>query len=155
VLALRGAAGAATGNDALARVFHLGGASPDADPLDFGRDAISLLRGFASDTFAGTHVALTNADYRWPIARPQRGIGTWPVLLHTIHAAAFADAGHAWSRRFDWHDLKFSTGAELSLDLVAGYSFPFTATAGVAWGHDGAGVVSDTSTVYVRVGRAF
>ena len=67
---------------------------------DFGRSATSLLRGFGANTFAGTHVAVLNADYRLPIARPQRGIGTWPLFLHTIHAAVFADAGHAWTQTF-------------------------------------------------------
>ena len=57
-----------------------------SEVADFGSSAFSLLRGFGRNTFAGSHVALANADYRWPIARPQRGIGTWPIFLHTIHA---------------------------------------------------------------------
>jgi hypothetical protein len=71
-----------------------------------------------------------------------------------VHAALFADAGHAWTSRFDFQDLKTSAGAELSANVVAGYSFPFTATVGAAWGRDGR--TRDTGTmVYVRVGRAF
>ena len=66
--------------------------------------------------FAGSRVALVNADYRWPIARPQRGVGTWPVFLHTVHAAVFADAGHAWTRTFDAGAIKYSAGAELSAE---------------------------------------
>ena len=113
------------------------------------------MRGFATDTFAGSHVALLNADYRWPIARPQRGVGTWPLLLHTVHAAVFADAGHAWTRTFHADAIKASAGAELSADVVAGYFVPFTATIGAAWGHDGSGLVRDGATLYFRVGRAF
>ncbi len=155
VLAVRLAGGRSSGDGTIGRTFHLGGATPNLDPLTFGRDAISLLRGFPADTFAGSHVAVMNADYRWPIARPQRGIGTWPLFVHTLHGAVFADAGHAWTRAFDAHDLKSSAGAELSFDLVAAYSVPFTATVGAAWGRDGSRTVANGTTVYVRIGRAF
>jgi Tol biopolymer transport system component len=155
VAALRVAAGISSGDATAVRTFLLGG--PDSNTLnaDFGRSAISLLRGFATDTFAGSRVGLVNADYRWPITRPQRGVGTWPVFLHTVHAAAFADAGHAWTQTFDAGAIKYSTGAELSANLVAGYSIPFAATIGAAWGHDGSGLVRNRATVYFRVGTAF
>jgi hypothetical protein len=155
VLAARIAAGVATGDRNLRRVFVVGGGDPNTALLDFGHNAISLLRGFPANTFAGRRVALLNVDYRFPIARPQRGIGTLPVFLRTIHAAAFGDVGHAWTRDFDAHDLKTSIGGELSFDIVAGYWLPFTTTVGVGRGHDGAGTVPDRTTVYVRVGRAF
>jgi len=96
-----------------------------------------------------------NADYRWPIARPQRGAGTWPVFMHTLHAAVFADAGHAWTRTFAAHDLKVAAGAELSFDLIAAYTVPFTVTTGIEWGRDGSHTVSSGATAYVRIGRAF
>ena len=149
------AGGTSNGDRDVRRTFSLGGVDPNLNPLDFGREAVSLLRGFPADTFAGNHVALMNADYRWPIARPQRGVGTWPLFLHTIHAAAFADAGHAWTRTFNTHSVKTSAGVELSADVVAGYWLPFTATVGAAWGHDGSHAVADRGSVYLRVGRAF
>ncbi len=89
------------------------------------------------------------------IARPQRGIGTWPMFVHSVHAALFADAGHAWTDRFAVADVKTAVGGELSADLVAGYSFPFTATAGLAWGRDGARVIANGWSAYARIGRAF
>jgi hypothetical protein len=155
VLAVRAAGGSSNGDRDLRRSFNLGGALSNLTTLDFGREAISLLRGFPADTFAGTRVALVNADYRWPIARPQRGLGTWPLFLQTLHAAVFADAGHAWTRAFHSRDLKTSAGAELSLDVVAAYSLPFTASVGAAWGHDGSHTVPDRATVYFRLGHAF
>ena len=155
VLAVRLAGGSSNGDRDLQRAFDLGGGQGNLDTLDFGREAISLLRGFPVDTFAGTRVALMNADYRWPIARPQRGVGPWPVFVHTIHAAVFADAGHAWTRTFSARDLKTSAGAELSIDIVAGYTLPFTASAGAAWGNDGSHTVGDRATVYFRLGHAF
>ena len=155
VFALRLAGGTSSGDPTLGRTFHLGGAAPNLDPLDFGRGAMSLLRGFPDDSFAGSRVAVMNADYRWPIARPQRGVGTWPLLVHSLHAAVFADAGHAWTRTFTAHDLKLAAGAELSFDLVGAYSLPLTVTTGIAWGRDGSHTVSGGTTTYVRIGRAF
>jgi Tol biopolymer transport system component len=154
IVAVRGAAGTSSGTPGGRRNFLLGGALSAGDVLDFGRDAMSLLRGFPSQSFAGTHVALLNADYRFPIARPQRGKGTWPLFLHTIHAAVFADAGEAWTEQFRAHNAKTSAGGELSLNLIAGYSFPVTATIGAALGHDGTDR-SNRATMYVRIGRAF
>ena len=154
VVALRGAMGTSSGTPGARRTFLLGGAAPAGDVLDFGREAISLMRGFPLQSFAGTHVALINADYRWPIARPQRGAGTWPLFLHTIHAAVFADAGNTWTDRFRASSTKTSAGAEFSFNIVAGYSFSLTATVGTAWGHDGADN-SNRGTTYIRLGRAF
>jgi Tol biopolymer transport system component len=155
VLAIRIAGGRSTGDPTVRRTFLLGGGQSNPSTLDFGRDAISLLRGFARDTFAGSHVALLNVDYRLPLARPQRGHGTWPFFLHTVHSAGFADIGHAWDRQFDAHDLKTSVGGELSFDLFLGYSFPLTTTVGGAWGWDGSGVAHGGASLYVRLGRAF
>jgi hypothetical protein len=154
VLALRGGAGISDGDPIAARYFHLGGAAANPGVIGFDRDALSLLRGFPADAFAGTRVALINADYRFPIARPQRGAGTFPLFLHTLHAAVFADAGHAWTGGFDVHRAKIAAGAELGANVVAGYQFPFSIAVGAAWGRDGAHVV-DGGAVYVRLGRAF
>ena len=155
VAAIRIAAGMARGDPLLRRSFHLGGAAPSPGPIDFGRQAFSLMRAFPSDTFAGRHVALVNADYRWPLARPQLGHGRWPLFLHTVHAAAFADVGQTWEARFRPQDLKISAGLELSANIVAGYWSRFTATLGGAWGRDGIRGRNGGTTVFVRVGRPF
>lgn len=155
VIAVRAAGGSSAGRPDLGRIFHLGGAAPSGDVISFDRDAFSLLRGFPSDAFAGTNVALVNAEYRWPIARPQRGVGTWPLFLHTVHASVFTDAGHVWTDGFRWEKAKLSAGAELASDVVAGYSWPFTVAIGAAWGRDRARPVDRHRTVYVRIGRSF
>ena len=139
----------------MGRTFLLGGADPGTGVADLGSRAFSLLRGFRPDTFAGTHIATINTEYRWPLARPQRGFGTWPLFLHSVHAAVFADAGSAWPAAFHADAIKSSAGAQLSADLIAGYFTPLTATVGAAWGHDGSGRVADGVTVYFRVGKAF
>ena len=155
VAAVRVAGGASAGDSTVGRTFLLGGTSAGDGVVDFGSRAFSLLRGFANNTFAGSHVALVNAEYRWPVARPQRGAGTWPIFVHSIHGALFTDAGHAWTRTFRAGAIKTSAGAQLSADIIAGYFAPFTATAGAAWGHDGSGVAADRITAYFRIGKAF
>jgi hypothetical protein len=155
VLALRAALGVSNGDPIAGRTFLLGGAAPAPDVVSFSSSAMALLRGFPSDTFAGSRIGIVNADYRFPIARPERGHGTVPLLLHTIHGALFVDAGNAWANTFLSRDVKVSAGAELSANVVLGYVLPLTATIGAAWGHDGAHRVPDTTTGYVRVGRAF
>jgi hypothetical protein len=155
VFAIRAAAGASSGDRGATRIFRMGGSPTDAGVIDFDENAIGLLRGFPSDAFAGTHAALINVEYRFPLGRPQRGRGTFPLLLHAFHAAVFSDAGQAWTSRFDLSDVKASVGAELSTDLIGGYVLPFTVAAGAAWAHDGAREVTDGVAFYVRVGRAF
>ena len=99
-VAVRAAGATAWGDAQARRVFSASGNGPAAGGFDFGRDAIGLLRGFESDSLVGTHAAVVNVDYRLPILRLQRGIGTTPLFLRTIHASLFGDAGHAWSRPF-------------------------------------------------------
>ncbi len=155
VLAVRAVGAAVTGDLSVARTFLMGGAARDTGLIDFGTTPTALMRGFPSDTFGGSHAALMNLEYRIPLARPQRGFGTWPAFLQTLHAAAFTDVGHAWTNTFRARDAKVSLGAELSVNVVAGYFFPVTVTAGAARGHDGSGSVLDQTTWYLRLGRAF
>ena len=103
----------------------------------------------------GDTAAVLNAEYRVPLGWPQRGYGTGPLFLRSMHATVFADAGHAWTGRFRTSEVKTSWGAEASADVVAGYALPLTWTAGIAWGRDGAGGVRSGREVYVRIGHGF
>jgi hypothetical protein len=156
VLALRATAARSGGDRGVRRVLRLGGSDADTSVLSFEEDASSLLRGFDADRFAGTHVALVNAEYRVPLLRIERGQGTWPFFVRTLHGTAFFDAGDAWTaggtRLSDW---KRSWGGEVSADVVAGFTMPLTLTAGVAWGRDGEGLAAPTRRTYVRVGHGF
>lgn len=156
VIALRGAVGVSTGDATVGRTFLLGGSGTDLGVASFGSSAIGLLRGFAANTFAGRRAAVVNADYRLPLARPQRGVGTWPLFVHTLHAAVFVDAGNAWGADgFRGSAIKTSMGGELATSIVAGYVFPFTIAGGIAWGHDPTRVVGSGAMAYFRVGKAF
>jgi hypothetical protein len=155
VVAVRAGIGGASGDLAAMRVFQLGGASAAPGPASFSSDAFGLLRGFAAASFAGSRVLLANADYRLPLWRPERGISTWPIFLHTVHASLFADAGQTWTRSRGASAWATDAGVELSADVVLGYGLPVTLTAGAARGDDRGSRVSDGWRAYVRIGRAF
>lgn len=154
VLAMRVAAATSRGDDRARREFSAGGSGPQGSGFEVGVDAVGLLRGFASEDVFGRTAAVANIDYRIPLAWPQRGVGTMPLLLRSVHAALFADAGNAWDERFRSADLRTSVGAELSVDLVLGWTVPATVTTGLAWRDD---PVSPrrAAAAFARIGRAF
>ena len=155
VIAIR-AVGATSGGDlSVGRAFRMGGSARDTGLIDFTTAPTTLMRGFPTDTFAGSHAALLNVEYRVPLSRPQRGSGTWPVFVKAIHAAVFTDLGQVWTGSFRANDGKVSVGAELSVDAVLGFQLPVTATVGTAWGHDGSGSVPDHTAFYVQLGHSF
>ena len=97
---------------------------------------------------------MVNVDYRLPLWRVGRGIGTIPVFLRTVHGAVFFDAGQAWTGGFRWGDVRTSFGGEISADTVLGFALPLTFTAGAAIRYDG--TIDRSSVVaFARVGRAF
>ena len=150
VIAARVAGAAARGDARARREFSASGNGPQSLGFDFGTDAIGLLRGVGEDETAGTRAAVVNLDYRFPLMRIDRGLGTLPAFARVIHAAVFLDAGHAWVDSFRRSDVTMSFGAELSLDAVVGYVLPLTFTAGGAWVSQDRGFVG-----FARIGRAF
>ncbi len=101
VLAARAAGAAAWGDGRARRVFSASGNGPHVLAFDFGSDAVGLLRGLDEDEIAGTRAAVVNLDYRFPLARIDRGLGTLPAFARVVHGAVFVDAGHAWVERFN------------------------------------------------------
>ncbi len=80
VLAIRAAAAGSWGDDAATQLFSASGSGPAAAGFGFGLDAIGLLRGFDEDAVVGTRAAVINVDYRLPLWRVGRGVGTIPAL---------------------------------------------------------------------------
>ncbi len=154
VVAARVAGATSWGDRRLRRVFDAAGSGAQSAGFDVGPGAIGLVRGFSSADLFGFHAAVVNLDYRFPIAWPQRGVGTWPVMLRSIHGALFADAGQAWDGSRANARTRQSFGVELSADTVLGYSLPLTLTAGGAWREDPSGKRRGWGA-FARVGRAF
>ena len=154
VLAGRLAAARAGGDESVRRLFGAGGTTAGLPLLDFDLGAIGLLRGFDSSDVVGRSALVANVDYRVPLLWIERGSGTWPLFLRSVHGALFADAGSAWDQRRTSDDWRASFGAELSSDLVIGYSLPLTVAGGIALRHDPTRR-SRGATFFGRIGRAF
>jgi hypothetical protein len=154
VIAGRAAAAIAWGDRVVRREFRAAGPGPAATAFSFGDDAVGLLRGIDAGTVVGTHVAVINADYRVPLFEVQRGIGTLPFFLRSLHGALFADVGNGWTTAFRLADVRTSFGAELSLDTIVAYTLPVTVTAGAAWRDDPV-AHQRGAVVFGRIGRAF
>jgi Tol biopolymer transport system component len=153
VLAVRGAGASSWGDERVRRLFSASGSDAQGRGFAFSSDAIGLMRGTDEGDVLGEQAAVLNVDYRFPLWRIERGLGTLPAFFRTVHAAAFVDVGHAWSDRFDVGDVSRAAGLELSLDTVIGYNLPLTFSGGVSWysiPQQSSGV-----TVFGRVGRAF
>lgn len=154
VLAVRGAFAASFGDRDGRRVLGAGGTSAPGTTITFGRDAIALARGFATDDIVGYRAAVLNMDYRFPLLNVQRGVGRLPVFIRQMHAAVFVDAAHAWRRSFHMADARTSAGFELSSDTVLGHYLPLTITGGIAFRRDPRGL-QDGAAIFGRLGYAF
>ena len=122
--------------------------------FSFARDTIGLLRGFNAEDIVGSRASDLNVDLRIPLRQIQRGIGTWPIFLRSVHAAAFVDAGNAWETQFRAADVRTAAGGEISFDTTLIHYTPVTFGSGVAWTHD---PVTHTggAAVFGRIGYAF
>jgi hypothetical protein len=150
VVAGRIAGATSWGDEDVRRLFSASGTGPVPFSFQFDSDAVGLLRGLDEGDVVGRHAAVVNLDYRVPLMRIERGAGTLPVFVRTLHGALFTDVGHAWNAGFDRRDVRASLGGELSCDVVLGYVLPLTFAAGVAWVSEGRGV-----TAFGRIGHAF
>ncbi len=153
VIGLRAAAGVSRGDDSGRQAFTAGALSASPSVIDFGSGAMGLMRGGSTRRLAGDRIVVGNAEFRVPLAIVERGLGTWPLLVRTVHGALFGDVvriGRTGGISAFWAR---AVGAEVSTDVVAGYGLPLTATVGVAWGHDGTRATG--ARVYARLGRAF
>jgi hypothetical protein len=149
-LAVRLGGGTTFGEPDFRRSYAVGG-FPDGSLLDVVQTNHSVLRGYAQDAFRGRHFAHANAEYRFPLAHPQRGYRTVPVFLRHLHAAVFADAGGAWDGALEAGDIKVGVGAAVGADLHVFYGIGVTFVAGVAHGFSDA----DAARGYFRTGLSF
>ena len=155
VVAVRLASGVSTGDPAVRRVFSLGGSTTPASLFDVGYREIGMMRGIPIDSRVGAAVAVANLDYRFPLARIERGFRTWPIFLNGVHGAVFADAGTAGATLGSMGSPLFSTGVEIAANVTLGYFQPLTVALGAAWAHDARAERTNRLAVFLRLGRAF
>jgi outer membrane translocation and assembly module TamA len=94
---------------------------------------------------------VANAEWRIPLAHPQRGWRSLPAFARHFHAAVFVDAASAWNGSFRVADVKTGVGAALGADFIFGHALPLTLTAGVGRGLSTGGETRG----YFQAGLAF
>lgn len=143
VLRVRLAAGA--GSDGI-RPFELGGvATADeflAEPMlgsspPFNRREF-MLRGYSDGLvqLSGTNMRLGSAEWRFPVARIERGWMGFPLGIDKIHGNVFVDTGAAWTDGGSPDKYYTGIGTEGTFEFVFGYWIPINLTLGFATGLD-------------------
>lgn len=101
VLALRASAGTAFGPGANRFHFEAGGAEGVAERVTglglFGGSSLLFpVRGFPENARHGRTAWSASAEYRFPLALVDRGLGPFPLYLDRLHGSVFFDVGNAW-----------------------------------------------------------
>ena len=154
VLALRAAAADARGDAAARQSFEIGVVSVSPSGLDFGSSAVGLFRGVVTGASHANRLVAASVEYRLPLKTIERGYGTLPLMLRTLHSSAFLDVVHAKDVGSSETRRYAAAGVELSLDAVIGYALPGSVSVGAAWTMPRRDSASD-ARVYLRLGRAF
>jgi len=160
VLALQASGGAAFGPNAQFGHFGVGGASGSGEDLTgfslFGGSFLLLpVRGYAPSSRAGRWAWAGSAEYRFPVALVNRGLGAWPLHFDRVLGTLFADAGNAWGPGPTPRGLA-SVGAEVTVQLLGFFRNELQLRTGVAVPLLASGPGRDEGPqVYVRAGLPF
>ncbi|MDC0749841.1 BamA/TamA family outer membrane protein [Polyangium mundeleinium] len=154
-LALRVAGGIAAGSYPRDGFFFVGGYDLDnvslVDTVTTGiYDGSFVLRGYAPGSASGRAYVLSNAEYRFPIVKPDWGLSTLPFFIRRLDGNVFVDYGGAFDKLtrddvsflsngalIDAPKLHTSVGAELWLGLSLGYYLNTQLRLGYAYGFSG------------------
>jgi outer membrane protein assembly factor BamA len=159
VLAMRIAGG--WGN-AGPRPFRLGGsrsANAAPLPLDFAtldspfNQREFALRGYDSGlaTLTGRRMVLAAAEWRFPIARIERGIMYPPLAIHQVYGTVFAETGDAWNTGRTPGDYSTGAGIEAHAEINLLYDLALHLRLGYAHGFADNG----SNQLYLQLGSSF
>ncbi|WP_455211636.1 hypothetical protein [Kaarinaea lacus] len=112
------------------------------------------LRGYKEglEELIGRRMSLAELEWRFPIARIERGFMSPPVGIHNIHGKVFYNIGDAWQEEFASSDLLQGAGAEVNTEIVIGYMLLLDLRAGYAHGFD---ETLGDDQVYISIGGTF
>jgi outer membrane protein assembly factor BamA len=155
VLAVQMSAGAAFGPNAQFGHFGAGGAAGEPELFSgyelFGGGYIFLpVRGYPTSSRAGRFGWSASAEYRFPIALLNWGLGPWPLFFDRILGSVFLDAGNAWEPNPRESPLT-AVGAEVTVPLLGFFRSSLELRTGL-----GVPLVDATQPqLYVRAGLSF
>lgn len=149
------------GND-LADEGYLGGVTGQSVLTTTTRDLVPL-RGLVTAGLAGPVLVAGSFEYRAPIWRLERGLGTLPIAVRVVHAAAFADYGRVFQQvSVDdpqlgelFRDFALGVGLELRADILVGYTVPLDLRAGWAQLLATPEQGTDASGLYFQIGSSY
>lgn len=162
VLAARLTLGLGGGPD-LAERFRLGGVA-GSSALSTTTQNFYPLRGLVPAVVSGTGQISGTLEYRAPLFRVDRGVGTAPLTLSVVHASAFLDAGRVFNDLAELAEpgaedrLAASAGVEVRADVLLAFVVPLTFRLGFAWPFvlpSGLERERDTQELYFQIGSAF
>lgn len=159
VLALRLASG---WGSASPRPFRLGGSlSANAAPLPLDTALLNspfnqrefALRGYDSGlaNLIGRRMLLASAEWRFPVARIERGFMAPPLAIHQVYGSVFAETGEAWNTGRSPGDYSTGAGMEANAEVNLFYALAFHLRLGYAHGFADNG----SNQVYLKLGSAF
>ena len=165
VVALRASGGIGFGPGADVSFFDVGGAEGMPEGVSGfglfgGSGKLFPLRGYPGNARFGRIAWSASAEYRFPIALVDRGVGAFPLFFDRLHGSVFLDAGNAWGPLLgedvrNYHNprrsMLLSVGAEVSVVVVPVYQGGLTI-------RSGAGVPLENGgrpRFHIRVGNAF
>jgi hypothetical protein len=162
VFAARLSGGVSRGDNSERHLFQLGGfdaGNPVTAILNPVAAPVRILRGFATDAFAGEAYVLGTFEYRLPLLDVETGAWTLPLYLRRLHASVFSDVGDAWMPfddgpfRAEPFRLHAGAGAELRAEVVLGYVLPTDVRFGCAHGLEKSNV--SILDCYAAIGGVF
>jgi hypothetical protein len=144
------------------RPFRLGGTdSAPARPLPLASAVLDspfnrrdyALRGYPEGRadLQGRRLRLASLEWRFPLARVERGIMAPPLALHQLSGVVFVDSGAVWQAGSSPDGYRTGAGFELMTDTALFYFARFSLRLGYAHGFDTGG----RDQVYLRIGAAF
>ncbi len=163
VLALRISGGIGFGPGADAFHYEIGGAEGISEGVTglglFGGSPLLFpIRGYPEPSRFGRIAWSGSAEYRFPVALVDRGLGPLPLHFDRVHGAVFFDAGNAWGPELGVagfenprQEALASVGAEMSVILQPFYAGNLNMRFGVGYPLR---VLSDP-VFYLRIGSPF
>ena len=94
---------------------------------------------------------LASAEWRFPLARIERGFMAPPLAIHQVFGSVFAETGDAWTTGRTAGDYSTGAGIEANAEVNLFYDLAFHLRLGYAHGFaDNGG-----NQVYLRLGSSF
>jgi hypothetical protein len=157
VVAARLAGGASLGDRFRYGSFRLGGSFTEGG-LTVVPTEWRMLRGFSPATVSGEWYWLGSGEYRFPLARPDRGFGILPAFLRNVSGAAWIDAGDAFDspEQASVSTTLVGVGLELRAQAVVGWGATLLGRLGYGFAAHGPGIPAGSPEgAYATLGSSF